>query len=104
MSTTKHTPGPWRVSTANPLQVNTDKGGDSVGVAESQKYNAPNTFCDPNEAEANAKLIAAAPELLEALDGLLLTVGMTAFKHEGQRAVLQEACDIARAAIAKATL
>ncbi len=52
--------------------------------------------------EANARLIAAAPELYEALDALSLVVGLTAFKHEGQRAPLQDAVDAARAALAKA--
>ena len=41
--------------------------------------------------------------LLDALRGLVAVVGLTAFKHEGQRAVLQEAVDNATAAIAKAT-
>lgn len=56
----------------------------------------------PEEARANAHLIAAAPELYEALDGLLLTVGLTAFRYEGQRAVLEQAADIARAALSRA--
>lgn len=102
MSTTKHTPGPWRVSTANPLQVNTDKGGDSVGVAESQKYNAPNTFCDPNEAEANAKLIAAAPDLLELLsEWLAKEDASTPDGYEHNETSYKAKV---RAAIAKATL
>ena len=45
---------------------------------------------------------AAAVEMLEALKCLAAVVGLTAFKHEGQRAVLQEAVDMALAAIAKA--
>ena len=45
---------------------------------------------------------AAAVEMLEALKCLVAVVGLTAFKHEGQRAVLQEAVDMALAAIAKA--
>jgi hypothetical protein len=51
--------------------------------------------------EARA-LLKAAPNLLEKLDQLTLVVGLTAFKHEDQRAVLQQAMDEARAAIAKA--
>jgi len=42
-------------------------------------------------------------DLLEKLDQLTLVVGLTAFKHEDQRAVLQRALDEARAAIDKAT-
>jgi hypothetical protein len=45
---------------------------------------------------------AAAVEMLEALKCLVAVVGLTAFKHENQRQVLQEAVDMALAAIAKA--
>lgn len=38
----------------------------------------------------------------EALNALIAVVGLTAFKYEGQRAVLQEAVDQARAALALA--
>jgi hypothetical protein len=38
--------------------------------------------------------------LVEALDGLTLVLGLTAFKHENQRKVLQDAHDQARAALA----
>lgn len=44
----------------------------------------------------------AAPEMLEALRGLIAVIGLTAFTHESQRAVLQDAVDAAIAAIAKA--
>jgi hypothetical protein len=66
MKTQKHTPGPWAVETnlneyGSPLNVNKDAAttiascdGDS-GVGDSK------------EAEANARLIAAAPDLLAAL-------------------------------------
>jgi hypothetical protein len=40
--------------------------------------------------------------LYEALDTLVALVGLTAFKHEGQRAALQEAVDLAIAALQKA--
>lgn len=44
----------------------------------------------------------AAVQMLEALKCLVAVVGLTAFTHKGQRAVLQEAVDMALAAIAKA--
>lgn len=40
--------------------------------------------------------------MYEALDTLVAVVGLTAFKHDSQRAVLQEAVDIAIAALKKA--
>lgn len=50
--------------------------------------------------KANARLIAAAPELYEALDTLSLVVGLTPIA--GNKAALQEAVDVARAALKKA--
>ena len=60
----KHTPGPWlrdgdRVYTLHKL-----------AHVEASRWNAqvrPSVGCPPDEADANARLIAAAPELLEAL-------------------------------------
>ena len=50
----------------------------------------------------NANLIAAAPEMYEALDTLVALVGLTAFKYEYQRAVLQGAMNGAMSALKKA--
>lgn len=60
----KHTPGPWSAS------MWTDEIAGSVGwsiSAGNPSYRVPtNTFeGDEEEAKANARLIAAAPELLE---------------------------------------
>ena len=60
MNTTKHTPGPWTYR----------KDDDSIiapheGLQVCQLNDGTNSQC-----EANAALIAAAPELLEALKGL----------------------------------
>jgi len=57
---------------------------------------------DRPEAEHNKSLIAAAPDMYEALDTLVAVIGLTAFKYEGQRQVLQEAVDLSVAALKKA--
>lgn len=66
---TKHTPGPWIVSshpTANTYNLEIKHNDNLVAVAACQTwgYGATATRL---EAQANARLIAAAPELLEAL-------------------------------------
>ena len=99
---TKHTPGPWRLSTSNPLAVNTSSAEMAIGIATTHgtdDSNYSSFFPSLEQAEANARLIAAAPELLDALQSLLARVSSDIIAnqcwHEEQRA--------ARAAIAKAT-
>lgn len=89
--TTKHTPGPWstEVDRKKALEINIVSGNRPF-VATAWPANHPD-----KEQEANARLIAAAPDLLKALEELL---EVTDF-HElyGSRT------EAARAAIAKAT-
>lgn len=58
----KHTPGPWQ---PDGLDVHT---GDSLIARCNEGWNQPGF---ERQAEANARLIAAAPTLLEALRGAL---------------------------------
>ena len=68
MSETKHTPGPWRYTVRNdnglPATLYADNDGCDVDMADFC-MDWVEAFCD--EAHANARLIAAAPELLAAL-------------------------------------
>lgn len=62
----KHTPGPWRVG---------DAGHAVFGPPDSGMYpNTPITIVQRVVNPANARLIAAAPELLEALQDLVSQV------------------------------
>ena len=81
----KHTPGPWRV-----WQRKYVAGGDGSPVVN---LGHP----DNEQAEANAALIASAPDLLRHL-ALILEVGERN-DYETYRAAVRE---IARAALAKA--
>ena len=80
MPVTKHTPGPWRV--ANGVQIRSAR--DQIAKVWMMRN---------GEGNANARLIAAAPELLEALKAVTLSTDAVAYG-----AALHQA----RAAIAKA--
>lgn len=70
MSSTKHTPGPWRQSTANPNAVNKDGEKLAIGIATTHGTDDSNYvafFPSTDEAKANARLIAAAPLMYERL-------------------------------------
>ncbi len=106
----KHTPGPWRFSDntkwwkTNPFSVTVPK----KGVHGTAVANIPaRATISMEEAQANARLIAAAPDLLEALDSLARYADTCELfikeTHPGKAAALRERVTNARAAIAKAT-
>lgn len=66
MSKKAHTPGPWRVGPVDDTRVE-DADGNEVAQIDGD-YNQPDTW---PLMEANARLIAAAPDLLKALESLL---------------------------------
>jgi hypothetical protein len=104
----KHTPGPWKATESDPAE-----GAHVFWITAPQG-------CGPNNGEvdittmhgnkpANARLIAAAPELLEALryaeKGLALanTQALEQLKERNEyESIFQAPLDAARAAIAKA--
>jgi hypothetical protein len=94
--TAQHTPGPWRVGPRQDIPegqhvlIMAGQGGSSWGVATVKLYD----MRDAEIQSANARLIAAAPELLAALELMLNTYNWTGITSEAQRA--------ARAALAKA--
>lgn len=85
---TKHTPGPWKVDSEYPERI-TDSNND--GIADCVDWFSYKTW---EEKEENAKLISAAPELLEALIAALPYV-----KHSGLKVTVEKV----EAAIEKAT-
>ena len=92
---TKHTPGPWNADWATGLRNGSQQviewfvrsDGDDVSIA-ADIVNPANGL----PSESNARLIAAAPELLEALQELV----------SWQTTAPQKYVDAAKAAIAKA--
>jgi len=74
MSEAKHTPGPWTVGTPHPnnacAYVSTDNGEDVCvlyGASEPATQNADGVWSEQPARDANARLIAAAPCMFEAL-------------------------------------
>ena len=63
---TKHTPGPWEITYENSDNYSGGQWFDVGGVAQ-VRFRYQCTIAEGETAEANARLIAAAPELLEAL-------------------------------------
>ena len=62
----KHTPGPWKVGSKYPTDIYADRAGHAIAQT-----------CNPQvdgECEANARLIAAAPELLLACQNLMMAL------------------------------
>src|SRR5690606_57464 len=104
MSEMKHTPGPWTPMVRPPASF-ADHGLRALAqVWGGWIVAVPKRLVDRlgHDAEANARLIAAAPELLEALEELLTAVDKacgTAIP-QGSFAAARQA---ARDAIAKAT-
>lgn len=105
MSEAKHTPGPWGVRKwHNPMRItgNVHKVTDSEGYpcAFVPAWDAPleGQIDGTEEAKANARLIAAAPYLLEALERCLNFIENT----EGEMGETLSCGEYARAAIAKA--
>ena len=91
----KHTPGPWRWS-QNPhggARVETPRVGIADVLSRAGVPHPAQESC-----AANARLIAAAPELLEALRGLVAEA-----KRLHVDDILGSSVDAARAALAKAT-
>lgn len=73
----KHTPGPWHV-VANLVQGKRKPNGDSRTVA---------MVGSSSEDDANARLIAAAPDLLAALEGLAEIVNEETTRFPANRVV-----------------
>lgn len=93
---TAHTPGPWVV---NPIQLNQIATADArMEIARATVLN------DQHETITNAKLMAAAPDLLEALSAFLRAPSVGSNGPGSSTIVVQDFnLRAARDAIAKAT-
>ena len=90
----KHTPGPFYTSARN---------GHTYVFAESDDFAIARVLRESHrDNDANARLIAAAPELLEALQSIFALVDTAAETGEYDEDAINAAYDKGRAAIAKA--
>lgn len=100
---TNHTPGPWHINGEYHIYAKTAQGALPVRVAQAVPLRNGNS----DERGANARLIAAAPELLEALKYAAELV-QTARQHfpkpikNADRFKLENTCATINKAIAKA--
>ena len=95
--TAKHTPGPWTYSDTGCLVG----GPDRLRIADTYCPERAVRRPDFNECQANARLIAAAPEMLEALQTVDRWLQSQAFDTQTTVRVMALGATI-RAAIAKA--
>lgn len=105
MSAPSFTPGPWIV-------LGNSVGGPAIYTADKSNAIADVRTCggvhvggpQHPETQANARLIAAAPDLLEALESYVTTMAIAGGGDKALfMAAIREADNKARAAIAKAT-
>ena len=92
-----HTPGPWRLNQGALLTVEADGHLGPIAELRSRLDYAGMNPIVAQTRDANARLIAAAPELLEALQAIVKTCNVRIDDPRIQH------FDKARAAIAKAT-
>ena len=99
MSTPKHTPGPWEDGRHGVIYAT--RGADRIPIISVIEYIGPRhgwmRDADIPTFKANARLVAAAPDLLSACAAMLCTWG-----SDDEDAIIA-ARDQARAAIVKAT-
>jgi hypothetical protein len=94
----EYTPGPWKVDLCKPLHDDGSRGEERLGVYTRSKSNTE--YCwvawierERSDADSNARLISAAPDLFEAIE----KIAGEPCEHSGFCCHV-----IARAAVAKA--
>jgi hypothetical protein len=93
---TTHTPGKWNLEENNGIIYLMDEQDKAIATIHTRE-DGINNNARIKEGKANAKLIAAAPELLEILQGFIEA------RDAGYRKFKEERYTRARAAIKKAT-
>lgn len=90
----KHTKGPWAVLTPNPLWCGRPIDDYAITVDDHDTWICTGPTWDEDkhdESLANARLIAAAPELLEALLGVVAVADRATAEFDAARAAILKA-------------
>ena len=96
----KHTPGPW--SAVRWHDKDTDQGGWNIAASGHLLPMSDMDSGDGDSSDANARLISAAPDLLEALERLLPYARYAFMQSDEEEHLLEAAIERSTYAIAKA--
>ena len=99
MSEAKHTPGPWRVEVDTDPEASWERKWPTINAEKYEVVGCEGFYGDYETDMANARLIVAAPDLLEALQGMIEVVSNTEYGEIDRKLAVKDA----RATIAKAT-
>jgi hypothetical protein len=99
MTTTARTPGPW-IYEYSPWKAQDGSEIPAFEVHRAEKVCDTNESCTVEEQEANARLIAAAPELYDALEHFFNI--MHDYESSLRMGYVKHAMDMARAALTSA--
>lgn len=97
-----HTPGPWQLRTVDHSLGTIETADEKFVIANTCQLRGNDYQSNHAERRANARLIAAAPDLLEALQ-VLASHWPHYAAHMDMKRIDFDAIAMARAAIAKAT-
>lgn len=101
---TQHSPGPWEIAEDGQYFGDSSATYRALYVIQTnQRVIARTTLPADEKEQANARLIAAAPELLAALHGIMRHLKENCIWRESRADYGSDLLDAARAAIAKAT-
>jgi len=98
----RHTPGPWSVGNTDPLLFGVKRGNGMAPIGFVYGPSFPERSALGSEALANARLIAAAPDLLEALQ-MIYSETADYIRLNNLGGMDNQCMKLSRAAIAKAT-
>ncbi|NBW22341.1 MAG: hypothetical protein EBR82_81765 [Caulobacteraceae bacterium] len=87
MKNTKHTPGPWKLDDVSDFI----RGPRGVYIAELCDANSDRVQVHGPRFEANARLMAAAPDLLEACEAAFNCLDLLGEEYSGTAGILAQA-------------